>query len=108
MGITIATMQMCKSLQGKEILVPSESGRGLEYIVWTGAIEQSTPHCTCDSFKFQQGVGKYGECKHIRNVMKGVCGWHPQWCDERQSSRQEKTMTCPRCKGPTVSCRVAV
>jgi len=104
-----ATVSMCRSLSGKEVEVRSDSNPDEVYTVGTGAIERSTPTCTCNSFKYQQGVDKHGACKHIRKVVSAMCGWHSQWnTGERQSSRQEKAQICPRCGGPTVPCRVAV
>ncbi len=108
MSIEIVTMQMCHTLQGTMVEIPSDKEPGVIYAVWTGAVDESIPTCECRSFKYSSGVDKRGNCKHIRKALRNLCGWHPQWADERQSSRQAKNMVCPRCGGRTVACKVGV
>lgn len=92
-------MQMCKSLEG-----PRETHVG-GYTQANMFSERDWPTCTCPAYKYTKATIQFGsqmvkpECKHIRKAQEEACGWHEQWCSEKQAEEG----ICPRCGGPTVS-----
>jgi len=101
---SIEVMQMCASIDGPK--AAKVSG----YMQDRLFTEHLWPTCTCPAYKFAKRTINFGgrmvapECKHILEAQKQACGWHQQYCDERQTRPE----ICPRCGGPTLAVRVLV
>jgi hypothetical protein len=53
------------------VAVRSESGPAKTY-------EVHLPYCPCPDFEYRRGNGTGDVCKHIRQAMAAVAGWHDQ------------------------------
>jgi len=72
------------------VQVASESSPDTGYVVFCKA---NVWTCTCPDFDFRQrAVG--GQCKHIRFVITGICGWEGD-----KPAIEGNEPICPKCDG---------
>lgn len=93
----IVPVQQCRSLDGwVPVEVESRTQPDVRYIVQTNPWGESSENiCQCKGYTYR------GTCAHQSIAANEICGWHELWAREKQDEEQRKSMTCPRCKGPS-------
>ena len=77
--------------------VPSSEGEGSYTVLVCPWGHPRENICECPGYYFKQ------KCRHQEEAMDRVCGWTElQIGKYKQTKEQKKSMTCPRCHGPTV------